>query len=84
MINAEFQFRFSEDQSSLFITAVMTADDMLHHDQNYKMLICKKHEYVLQNLSSHLCDEHKIISVKKYHVIVEKYKQYKLAESIEM
>jgi len=62
----------------------MIADDILHHDQDYKVLICKKHEYVLQNLNSHLCNEHQIISVKKCHVIIKKYRQYELVKSAEM
>ena len=48
------------------------------------MLICKKHEYVLQNLNSHLCDKYQIISIKKHHIIIKKYKQYKLAKLVEM
>ena len=57
---------------------------MLYHDQDYKILICKKHEYTLQNLSNYLHDKYKIINVKKCYIIIEKYKQYKLAKSAEI
>jgi len=35
-------------------------------------------------LNNQLHDKHQIINIKKHHIIVEKYKQYKLAKSAEM
>jgi len=53
------------------------ADDFLHYEADYKVLICKEHGYALRSLSTHLCDQHSI-PAKARKVIVEKYESYAL------
>lgn len=55
-------------------------NSFLHYEVNYKMLICKKHDYTLWSLSTHLCNQH-FISAKTWKAIVEKYNSYTLLNS---
>jgi len=37
---------------------IHNADDLLHYEAPYKVLVCKYHHYALQNLRNHLRTEH--------------------------
>jgi superfamily II DNA or RNA helicase len=51
---------------------VENADELLQYDAQYKVLICKLHQYAVPNLSNHLRKQHDG-SVKEKRAVVEKY-----------
>jgi superfamily II DNA or RNA helicase len=65
------QLRNSCGTAHLGIT-VENADELLQYDAQYKVLICKLHQYAVPNLSNHLRKQHDG-SVKEKRAVVEKY-----------
>ena len=55
-------------------------DDIICHETEYKVLICRQHQYAVRNLHDHLRDQHAIIGIERRRAIVEKYMQYELQE----
>jgi hypothetical protein len=51
----------------------------VHYEAWYHVLICKKHEYALQSLSVHLCNQHSML-VKARKATIEKYCSYALVD----
>ena len=51
---------------------VENADDWLEYEARYKVLICKYHQYALQNLSNHLRTQHSG-STKEKSAVVKKF-----------
>lgn len=61
----------SKAASKVKIT-VENADDWLQYEEKYKLLICKYHQYALQNLSNHLRTHHSG-STKEKSAVVKKF-----------
>lgn len=55
------------------------ADEVLHHEPDYKLPICAQHGYAVRNLFDHLRDEHPI-GIEEQRAIVKKYAQFELLE----
>ena len=83
----ELQHVTSTESASAVILTLITitvSDDIFSYKLKFKMLICKQHQYMMQNLYNHLQDEHKIILIMKQHIIVKRYTQCKLEKSVKM
>ena len=48
-------------------------DNIICHEIKYEMLICRKHEYVVQNLHDYFHDKHTIIDIEQYYIIIKRY-----------
>jgi len=59
------------------------ADNFLHYDADYQVLICKEHGYTLQSLSTHLRDQHSI-PAKARKATVEEYRSCALLDPTEL
>ena len=59
---------------------VTVGDDILSYEPEFKVLICKQHQYAVRNLYNHLRDEHKTIPIVERRVIVERYTRCELEE----
>ena len=51
---------------------IHNADDLLHYEAPYKVLVCKYHQYALQNLRNHLRTEHSG-TAKEKEAVANKY-----------
>ena len=60
-----------------------TADNVLHYEPEYKVLICKEHGYAVRNLCLHLRDAH-TVSAEDRRLIVDKYAGLSLAKPVEV
>jgi hypothetical protein len=53
---------------------------MLLYEPEFKVLICKQHQYEVRSVYGHLRDEHKTICPQKRRAITERYARYELEE----
>ncbi len=53
-------------------------DDIICYEAEYKVLICRQHQYAVRNLHDHLRDKHTTIGIEQRRAIVEEHMQHEL------